>query len=73
MKFFLDPPSLAELASLRDRVIVAETRAILLEDIAEAALRRAQAYRREPRKDKAAIVAAKASMTARLKAEMGRG
>ena len=73
MKFFLDPPSLAELASLRDRVIVAETRAILLEDIAESALRRAKAYRREPRKDKASIVAARAAMTARLKAEMGRG
>ena len=67
---FEDP---AAMQDLRVRLLAAEIRAALLESMTEAALRKAGAYRlREPRRDKAEIMRARASMTERLRSELGR-
>lgn len=60
-----------ETAELRDALIVAETQVLLLRDLVDhpPAARRA----REPRKDKASIIAAKAVTTQRLMRMQGRG
>ena len=80
MNFHLPKPFWRPDPSLVDRVCEQATTIAVLAEVAhqqsahiETLRRAAQAYRREPRKDKASIVAAKASMTARLKAEMGQG
>ena len=59
-----------EAAELRDRLIVAETQVLLLRDIVDhpPTVRRT----REPRKDKASIIAAKSETTQRLMRVVGR-
>ena len=57
------------IAGLRDRCIVAETRAVLL----EYELERARRPHREPRKDKGSVAEAKRAMTERLRLEAGKG
>lgn len=60
-----------EAAELRDRALIAETQVLLLRDLVDhpPAVRRT----REPRKDKASIIAAKAETTQRLMRMQGRG
>ena len=60
-------PSHTEVADLRDRCIVAETRALLLEDIV---MHRGVAPR-ERRKDAKDVIAAKRAKTKQLQDELG--
>jgi len=66
-----------EAAELRDRALIAETQVLLLRDIVEhIPRRRASEGRppvREPRSDKASIIAAKAETTQRLMRMQWRG
>ena len=66
-------PSNRRVRELEHDLIVANTAALLWEDIARDALKRAKSYRptREPRRDKASILAAKQETTARLMQELG--
>lgn len=60
-----------ETAELRDRALIAETQVLLLRDLVDHPP--AQRRTREPRKDKASIIAAKAVTTQRLMRMQGRG
>lgn len=59
-----------ETAELRDRALIAETQVLLLRDLVDHPP--AQRRTREPRKDKASIIAAKAETTQRLMRMQGR-
>ena len=59
-----------ETAELRDRALIAETQVLLLRDLVDHPP--AQRRTREPRKDKASIMAAKAETTHRLMRMQGR-
>jgi len=65
-----------EAAELRDRALIAETQVLLLRDIVEHIPRRrssdGRAPAREPRSDKASIIAAKAETTQRLMRMQGK-
>ena len=65
---FRPKPSLEEFAAMRDRALVAETKAVLLENIVEHANR----PRREIRKDAGSYLAAKSETTQRLMRLQGR-
>lgn len=67
---FSHRPTREEYAAMRDRALVAETKAVLLENIVEHLPRKPL---REPRSDKASIIAAKAETTQRLMRMQGRG
>ncbi len=58
-----------ETAELRDRALIAETQVLLLRDIVEHIPRKPV---REPRKDAASIIAAKAETTQRLMRMQGK-
>lgn len=59
-----------EKAELRDRLIMAETKVILLTDLVEHP-RSAPRVLREPRRDAQRVKDAKAAMTAKLRTELG--
>lgn len=65
---FSHRPTREEFAAMRDRALVAETKAVLLENIVEHSARRT----REVRKDAGAYLSAKSETTQRLLRVVGR-